>query len=104
MLDQAFTQLRTDWALRDVVDDCIVKWCLRHGRKVEDMEPLLAFSHLHSDHYAAINQFAGLALTRATWDLRMRDDRLLGNDELSGERVTLDLEGGTFSYGAARAM
>src|SRR5262245_37356599 len=32
LLDQGFVQLRTDWAFRDVVDDCIAKWCQRHGR------------------------------------------------------------------------
>src|SRR6266852_2115723 len=64
MLDQGFTTLRTDWALRDVVDDCIAKWCLRHGRKAENMELLLAFSHLHSDHYAALNQFVDRPNTR----------------------------------------
>jgi len=64
MLDQGFTTLRTDWALRDVVDDCIEKWCQRHGRKVEDMELLLAFSHLHADHYAALNQFVDRPNTR----------------------------------------
>src|SRR5580658_1292660 len=29
LLDQGFTQLRTDWALRDVVDECIERWCKR---------------------------------------------------------------------------
>ncbi|HEY9126583.1 MAG TPA: hydrolase glyoxylase, partial [Acidobacteriaceae bacterium] len=39
-VDQGFTQLRTDWDLRDVVDDCIAKWCKGHGRKPEEMELL----------------------------------------------------------------
>ena len=33
MLDQGFTQLRSDWDLRRAVDDCIDKWCARHRRK-----------------------------------------------------------------------
>ena len=43
MLDQGFTQLRTDWPLRDVVDDCINRWGVRHGRKTEDMQLLAGF-------------------------------------------------------------
>src|SRR5579871_4874058 len=49
-IDQGYTQLRTDWGLRDVVDQCIAEWCGRNGRRPEDMELLLSFSHLHDDH------------------------------------------------------
>ncbi len=63
-IDQGYTQLRHDWPLRDVVDNSIAEWCKRNHRKVEEMELLLSFSHLHDDHYAGINQFYDRPNTR----------------------------------------
>ena len=39
MLDQGFTQLRSDWDLRRAVDDCIDKWCARHRRNARHGRP-----------------------------------------------------------------
>ncbi len=93
MLDQGFTTLRTDWALRDVVDDCIEKWCLRHGRKAQDMELLLAFSHLHADHYAALNQFVDRPNTRYMGLTHEEMVGFWGMTNYPEERVALDLGG-----------
>ncbi len=93
MLDQGFTQLRTDWGLRDAVDDCISKWCARNRRKVGDMELLLAFSHLHSDHYAAHNQFVDRPNTRYMGLTHEEMVGFWGMTNYPEERVTLDLGG-----------
>lgn len=93
MLDQGYTTLRGDWPLRDVVDECIVKWCARHGRKPEDMELLMAFSHLHSDHYAALAQFTDRLNTRY---MGLTHDEMVGFWGMTNypeQRVTLDLGG-----------
>ena len=93
LLDQGFTQLRTDWDLRQVVDDAIDKWCARHGRRSGDMELLLAFSHLHSDHYAATNQFVDRPNTRAMGLTHEEMIGFWGMTNYPEERVTLDLGG-----------
>jgi glyoxylase-like metal-dependent hydrolase (beta-lactamase superfamily II) len=93
MLDQGFTQLRSDWDLRRAVDDCIDKWCARHRRNAQNMELLLAFSHLHSDHYAAIDQFVDRPNTRL---MGLTHEEMIGFWGLTNypeERVTLDLGG-----------
>lgn len=91
LLDQGFTQLRTEWGLRDAVDACIDKWCRRHGRKAAEMQLLLAFSHLHSDHCAAINQFLDRPNTRT---MGLTHDEMVGFWGMTNypeERVSLDL-------------
>jgi glyoxylase-like metal-dependent hydrolase (beta-lactamase superfamily II) len=93
LLDQGFTQLHTDWELRGVVDDCIEKWCSRNGRKVEDMQLLLAFSHLHADHFAAINQFVDRPNTRYMGLTHEEMVGFWGMTKYPEERVTLDLGG-----------
>jgi glyoxylase-like metal-dependent hydrolase (beta-lactamase superfamily II) len=92
-LDQGFTQLHTEWDLRKAVDDCIEKWCLRYHRKPIDMELLLGFSHLHSDHWAAMNQFADRPNTRM---MGLTHEEMLGFWGMKNypeERVKLDLGG-----------
>ena len=56
LLDEGFLQLRSDWDLRAVVDSCIEDWCRRNGRVPASLELLVAFSHLHADHYAAVTR------------------------------------------------
>jgi glyoxylase-like metal-dependent hydrolase (beta-lactamase superfamily II) len=93
LLDQGFTQLRSDWDLRKAVDDCIEKWCSRYRRNPVDMELLLAFSHLHSDHWAAMDQFADRPNTRM---MGLTHEEMLGFWGMKNypeERVTLDLGG-----------
>jgi glyoxylase-like metal-dependent hydrolase (beta-lactamase superfamily II) len=92
-IDQGYTQLRTDWPLRDVVDICIDEWCKRHNRKVEDMELLISFSHLHDDHYAAINQFYDRPNTRYMGITHEEMVGFWGMTNYPEERVTLDLGG-----------
>jgi glyoxylase-like metal-dependent hydrolase (beta-lactamase superfamily II) len=92
-IDQGYTQLRTDWGLRDVVDQCIAEWCGRNGRKPEDMELLLSFSHLHDDHYAGIDQFWDRPNTRFMGQTHEEMVGFWGMTNYPEERVALDLGG-----------
>lgn len=93
MIDQGYTQLRSDWPLRDVVDNCIAEWCQRNGRRVEEMPLLLAFTHLHDDHYAGINQFADRPNSRLMGQTHEQMVGFWGMTHYPEERVTLDLGG-----------
>jgi len=93
MIDQGYTQLRTDWPLRDVVDGCIAEWCKRNGRKSEEMVLLLAFTHLHDDHYAGINQFYDRPNTRYMGLTHEEMIGFWGMTNYPEERVALDLGG-----------
>ena len=93
LLDEGFTTLRNDWDLRAVVDDCIAQWCQRNGREPASMELLVAFSHLHADHYAATNQFADRPNTRYMGLSHEEMVGFWGMRNFPEERVTLDLGG-----------
>jgi glyoxylase-like metal-dependent hydrolase (beta-lactamase superfamily II) len=93
LLDEGYTQLRNEWDQRGVVDQCIDQWCRRNGRDPADLELLVAFSHLHADHYAAVNQFADRPNTRY---MGLTHEEMLGFWGMRNypeERVTLDLGG-----------
>ena len=93
LLDEGFTSLRTDWDLRGIVDGCIAEWAARNGRRAEDMELLVAFSHLHADHYAGVNQFADRPNTRY---MGLTHEEMLGFWGMTAypeQVVTLDLGG-----------
>jgi glyoxylase-like metal-dependent hydrolase (beta-lactamase superfamily II) len=93
LLDEGYTQLRNEWDQRGVVDQCIDQWCRRNGRNPADLELLVAFSHLHADHYAAVNQFADRPNTRY---MGLTHEEMLGFWGMRNypeERVTLDLGG-----------
>lgn len=93
LLDEGFTTLRNDWDLRGVIDECIADWCSRNGRDPASLELLVAFSHLHSDHYAAVNQFADRPNTRY---MGLTHEEMLGFWGMTNypeESVTLDLGG-----------
>ncbi|WP_239805504.1 MBL fold metallo-hydrolase [Croceicoccus hydrothermalis] len=93
LLDEGYVQLRNDCDYRAVVDDCIEQWCRRNGRNPAAMELLVAFSHLHADHYAAVNQFADRPNTRY---MGLTHEEMLGFWGMTNfpeERVTLDLGG-----------
>jgi glyoxylase-like metal-dependent hydrolase (beta-lactamase superfamily II) len=93
MIDQGYTQLRTDWPLRDVVDGCIAEWCKRNGRRSEEMALLLAFTHLHDDHYAGINQFYDRPNTRYMGLTHEEMIGFWGMTNYPEEQVALDLDG-----------
>jgi glyoxylase-like metal-dependent hydrolase (beta-lactamase superfamily II) len=93
LLDEGFVQWRNDWDLRAVVDGCIADWCARHGRDPASLELLVAFSHLHSDHYAATNQFADRPNTRYMGITHEEMVGFWGMTNFPEERVTLDLGG-----------
>ncbi|MGB3796318.1 MAG: MBL fold metallo-hydrolase [Alteraurantiacibacter sp.] len=93
LLDEGYTSLRTDWDLRGVVDACIAEWCSRNGRDSASMELLVAFSHLHSDHYAAVNQFWDRPNTRY---MGLTHEEMLGfwgMTDFPEQQVSLDLGG-----------
>lgn len=93
LLDEGFTQLRNDWDLRGIVDECIEDWCARNGRDPDSLELLVAFSHLHADHYAAVNQFADRPNTRYMGLTHEEMVGFWGMTNFPEERVTLDLGG-----------
>jgi glyoxylase-like metal-dependent hydrolase (beta-lactamase superfamily II) len=93
LLDEGFLQLRSDWDLRAVVDSCIEDWCRRNGRVPASLELLVAFSHLHADHYAAVNQFADRPNTRYMGLTHAEMVGFWGMTSFPDERVTLDLGG-----------
>ncbi|ADW69364.1 MBL fold metallo-hydrolase [Granulicella tundricola] len=93
MIDQGFNSLRSDWPLRDVVDDCIDTWAKKHGHKAEDLELLLAFSHLHADHYAAQNEFVDRPNTRIMGLTHEEMVGFWGMTHYPEQRVVLDLGG-----------
>lgn len=55
LIDQGSTSSPALFPLREVVDEIIDGWEERNGQ--EDIELIVANSHLHGDHYAAWNQF-----------------------------------------------
>lgn len=93
LLDEGFVTLRNDWDQRGVVDECIDEWCARNGRDPASMELLVAFSHLHADHYAAVNQFVDRPKTRI---MGLTHEEMLGFWGMTNfpeERVAVDLGG-----------
>src|SRR3546814_4261165 len=92
LLDEGFVQLRNDWDLRGVVDQCIDDWCRRHGRDPAGLELLVAFSHLHADHYAAVNQFADRPNTRYMGLTHEEMVGFWGMTDFPEERATLRSE------------
>ncbi|NIJ06660.1 glyoxylase-like metal-dependent hydrolase (beta-lactamase superfamily II) [Sphingomonas vulcanisoli] len=93
LLDEGFVQLRTDWDFRGVVDKCIDEWCARNGRDPASMELLVAFTHLHSDHYAATNQFADRPNTRYMGLTQEEMFGFWGMTNFPEQQVALDLGG-----------
>ena len=93
MLDQGYTQLGSDWPLRETVDRCIAEWCKRNQRPPEEMQLLLAFSHLHDDHYAGENQFVDRPNTRYMGLTHEEMVGFWGMKNYPEERITLDLGG-----------
>ena len=93
LLDEGFTTWRNDWDLRGVVDECIATWAARNGRDPADLELLVAFSHLHADHYAAVNQFADRPKTRYMGITHEEMLGFWGMTDYPEQRVTLDLGG-----------
>ncbi|GGD67202.1 MBL fold metallo-hydrolase [Croceicoccus mobilis] len=93
LLDEGFVQLRNDCDLRGIVDATIEEWCARNGKNPAAMELLVAFSHLHADHYAAVNQFADRPNTRYMGLTHEEMVGFWGMTNFPEERVTLDLGG-----------
>ena len=93
LLDEGFVQLRNDCDLRGIVDATIGEWCERNGKNPQRMELLVAFSHLHADHYAAVNQFADRPNTRYMGLTHEEMVGFWGMTNFPEERVALDLGG-----------
>lgn len=92
LLDQGSTASPTEWLLRKVVDGVIAEWCKKNGR-TNDIELVLAFSHLHGDHYAAINQFLDRPKTRMMGLTHEEMVGFWGMTKYPEERVEFDLGG-----------
>lgn len=88
LLDQGSTASPSEWPLRKIVDGVIRQWTTR-----EDYELVLAFSHLHGDHYAAQNQFLDRPHTRI---MGLTHEEMLGFWGMKNypeERIDFDLGG-----------
>lgn len=92
LLDQGSTASPIEWPLRNVVDAVINTWCRRNA-KGPDYELVLAFSHLHGDHYAAQNQFLDRANTRIMGLTHEEMTGFWGMTKYPVERVSFDLGG-----------
>lgn len=93
LLDEGYVQLRSDCDYRAAVDQCIDEWCRRNGRDPASLELLVAFTHLHADHYAATNQFADRPNTRCMGLTHEEMVGFWGMTKYPEERVSLDLGG-----------
>ncbi len=88
LLDQGSTASPAEWPLRRMVDE----WKRRNG-KGDDYELVLAFSHLHGDHYAAQNQFLDRPYTRIMGLTHEEMVGFWGMTKYPEQRVTFDLGG-----------
>jgi glyoxylase-like metal-dependent hydrolase (beta-lactamase superfamily II) len=91
LLDQGSTSSRSVWPLRDVVDGVIADWCKRNGR--DDIELIVANTHLHGDHYAAWNQFVDRPNTRLVGLTHEEVTEFWGITHYPEQRVEYDLGG-----------
>jgi len=92
LLDQGSTSSPSEWPLRKVIDGVIAEWCRRNNRPL-GLELVLAFSHLHGDHYAAQNQFLDRPNTRI---MGLTHEEMLafwGMKKYPEERIEFDLGG-----------
>jgi glyoxylase-like metal-dependent hydrolase (beta-lactamase superfamily II) len=92
LLDQGSTASPSEWPLRKVVDGVVDEWKRRNG-KGDRYELVLAFSHLHGDHYAAQNQFLDRPYTRIMGLTHEEMVGFWGMTKYPEERVTFDLGG-----------
>ncbi|MBO9724047.1 MAG: MBL fold metallo-hydrolase [Novosphingobium sp.] len=93
LLDEGYVQLRNDCDYRAAVDQCIDAWCRRNRRDPASLELLVAFTHLHADHYAATNQFADRPNTRCMGLTHEEMVGFWGMTNYPEQRVALDLGG-----------
>lgn len=94
LLDQGSTALPNLWPLRATVDQAIAAWCKRNGKTESRYELVLAFSHLHGDHWAAMNQFVDRPNTRIMGLTLKEMTGFWGMTRYPEERVAFDLGGG----------
>ncbi len=92
LLDQGSTASPTEWPLRKVVDAAIDEWRRKH-KPDGNYELVLAFSHLHGDHYAAQNQFLDRPGTRIMGLTHEEMVGFWGMKNYPEERVEFDLGG-----------
>ncbi|BDC52971.1 hypothetical protein F183_A52860 [Bryobacterales bacterium F-183] len=93
LLDQGSTAQPSEWNLRKVVDGLIAEWCQRNGRDAKEYKLVLAFSHLHGDHYAAQNQFLDRPYTTIMGLTHEEMVGFWGMKNYPDERVEFDLGG-----------
>jgi glyoxylase-like metal-dependent hydrolase (beta-lactamase superfamily II) len=93
LLDQGSTASPNEWPLRKVVDGVVAQWCKQNKRNPLDYELVLAFSHLHGDHYAAQNQFLDRPKTKIMGLTHEEMVGFWGMTKYPEERVEYDLGG-----------
>lgn len=93
LLDQGSTSSPTEWPLRKVVDSVVAQWCKQNKRNPLEYELVLAFSHLHGDHYAAQNQFLDRPHTKIMGLTHEEMVGFWGMTKYPEERVEYDLGG-----------
>ncbi len=92
LLDQGSTSSPTEWPLRPVIDRLISEWC-RKNKRPNDLELVIAFSHLHGDHFAARNQFLDRPKTRLMGLTHEEMVGFWGMKRYPEERIEFDLGG-----------
>jgi glyoxylase-like metal-dependent hydrolase (beta-lactamase superfamily II) len=91
LLDQGSITQRDISPVRELVDDVIAQWCRRHGK--EDVELIVANTHLHGDHYSAWNQFQDRPNTRLVGLTHEERLAFFGMTNFPEQRVEYDLGG-----------
>ncbi|MDX2182337.1 MAG: MBL fold metallo-hydrolase [Bryobacteraceae bacterium] len=92
LLDQGSTSSPTEWPLRQTVDKLVETWTRKHKSRA-DYELVLAFSHLHGDHYAASPQFLDRPYTRIMGLTHQQMVDFWGMKNYPSDRVEFDLGG-----------
>jgi hydroxyacylglutathione hydrolase len=91
LLDQGAISQPDISPFREIVVDLVAEWCERNGR--EDIQLIVANTHLHGDHYAQTNQFLdrpNTLIVGLTHEERMA---FFGITNFPTERVHYDLGG-----------
>ncbi|MDP4597605.1 MAG: MBL fold metallo-hydrolase [Pseudomonadales bacterium] len=91
LIDQGSTSSPVLFPLRKVVDDIIAAWETKH--KQDNIQLIVANSHLHGDHYAAWNQFVGRPNTLMVGLTHEEVMDFWGFSNYPAQRLTFDLGG-----------
>jgi glyoxylase-like metal-dependent hydrolase (beta-lactamase superfamily II) len=93
LIDQGSTSSPALFPLREVVDGIIQDWEQTHGQQVQ---LIVANSHLHGDHYAAWNQFVNRPNTLMVGLTHEEMMNYWGFNNYPAQRINFDLGGRQF--------